>query len=148
MYTLTDVRFCAEECERQSVSALGVPRMLTALSHARAWDLSNRPLSENIIFTLATVIEPVNNLGYRQIPVIIRSKEAGIKWREIPRQMELLVEAAHTLGPSEFFLQFEKIHPFLDGNGRTGVLLLNMLRRTLYSLQREPLAVSQALENL
>lgn len=58
-------------------------------------------------------------------------------WTEVPQRMSDWVRAANTavgvLDPllperlAEVHARFEQIHPFLDGNGRTGRLLLNLL---------------------
>lgn len=53
---------------------------------------------------------------------------------EIPFKMEQLIEEYHTSMKemhlveriATFHLRFESIHPFIDGNGRTGRLLMNL----------------------
>ena len=52
----------------------------------------------------------------------------------VPKQMENLVaefadnKKLHTIERAALFhLKFEGIHPFLDGNGRTGRLILNLM---------------------
>jgi len=50
---------------------------------------------------------------------------------ELPRLMKLLFEQRDALTPLEFYKEFELVHPFVDGNGRTGKILLNWLNNTL-----------------
>jgi Fic family protein len=56
--------------------------------------------------------------------------------KKVPAQMKSLIawlkkEMRHKLYPPllalEFYIRFEKIHPFLDGNGRVGRILLNSI---------------------
>jgi fido (protein-threonine AMPylation protein) len=35
------------------------------------------------------------------------------------------------MGPIEFFREFELVHPFVDGNGRTGAILYNAMLNTM-----------------
>jgi len=75
---------------------------------------------------------------YRDGPVFIQaSKVKPVKAEEVEREMKKLIEwsktgKAHIVElASEFHARFEYIHPFRDGNGRTGREILN------WSLQNE-----------
>ena len=71
----------------------------------------------------------------RRLPVSIRGTGAELPqpWA-VPIEMEKLLAEYHgemqKLHPiervAEFHLRFESIHPFIDGNGRTGRLLMNL----------------------
>lgn len=72
---------------------------------------------------------------YRSVPVIITgSSHTPAQPYEIPFQMEQLMVAYHNEMQkmhvieriATFHLKFESIHPFIDGNGRTGRLLMNL----------------------
>jgi fido (protein-threonine AMPylation protein) len=41
--------------------------------------------------------------------------------------MESLLAGANEWEPAEWFRRYEEVHPFVDGNGRTGQVLLNWL---------------------
>lgn len=51
--------------------------------------------------------------------------DVKIKWSEIPLQLDLLlaVKPYDALSCLDWHIQFENVHPFEDGNGRTGRML-------------------------
>ncbi|NLJ78697.1 MAG: Fic family protein [Tissierellia bacterium] len=94
-------------------------------------------LSENIIrdvYSIVLMDKPRERGKYRRIPVTI----LGVAHKPpqpylVPGLMEQLInkyneemEEKHIIERTALFhLQFESIHPFVDGNGRTGRLIMN-----------------------
>ena len=94
------------------------------------------PFSENIIKQIHTLVlmdRPEDRGIYRRIPVrIMGAYHTPPDPVMVPELMEKLVKEFEVskLHPIEraalFHLKFEGIHPFVDGNGRTGRLILNL----------------------
>ncbi len=94
------------------------------------------PFSETVIKQIHTLVlmdRPEDRGIYRRIPVrIMGAYHTPPEPVLVPEKMEKLVkEFTNTkMHPIEsaalFHLKFEGIHPFVDGNGRTGRLILNL----------------------
>ena len=95
------------------------------------------PLGVDLIKQLGIIInENINEIeGFRKVSVVIRGAEdVPPKPAEVPALMAQALDQYAYFLESEpvsteqreawFHLQFEHIHPFVDGNGRTGRLLM------------------------
>lgn len=89
---------------------------------------------ENLILHLASLIEKRNEKGYRRVPVFFASGGEALNPDLIPRAMESYSDsyAEGLMDSTEAYIEFEKIHPFEDGNGRLGDLLwkIDVARKT------------------
>ncbi len=98
---------------------------------------SQVPLTESLIKQIHSLVltnDPHNKGKYRSIPVAILGAHATPPEPHlVPQYMEqLLVDYEnwkrsmhHIEAVAKFHLEFESIHPFIDGNGRTGRLIMN-----------------------
>ena len=94
------------------------------------------PFSESVIKQIHTLVlmdRPEDRGVYRRIPVrIMGAYHTPPEPVLVPEQMENLIKefSRKKLHPIEsaalFHLKFEGVHPFVDGNGRTGRLILNL----------------------
>jgi Fic family protein len=116
---------------------------LEAIGHREAFNYiislteTATPLSERVIKEIHSLVlmnDSQNKGVYRGVPVtILGAAHMPPQPYLIQPQMEALIRdyadalrENHILkAVSEFHLRFEAIHPFIDGNGRTGRLILN-----------------------
>ena len=115
---------------------------LEAVGHKEAFDYvrelvkENAPLTEHIIRQIHYLVlaDKRNDRGvYRRVPVrIMGAHHDPVQPYLIePKMQQLLLDYAasgdHIVTKlARFHIDFESIHPFIDGNGRTGRLLVNL----------------------
>ncbi len=115
---------------------------LEAVGHKEAFDFvcelvkDNTPLSERIVKLIHSFVlaDKRDDRGvYRQVPVrIMGSRHEPVQPYLIqPKMEQLLLDYAKSTEHiitrlARFHIEFESIHPFIDGNGRTGRLLVNL----------------------
>lgn len=129
------VRFCAVECEMQQSGEASVHWMLQAWNYA----LRQRSAVPSLkhLLVLGAKVEPQKNArGFRQVPVWVGSYDnPKLDWAKIPAAIDSLLSHGDQLTAGEWFREYEEIHPFVDGNGRSGQILFNWRNRSL----RQPL---------
>ena len=129
--------------EGVTIAEKPIKEHLEAIGHKDAFDYvmeltdSKTALSERVIKDIHSLVlmgDRENRGIYRRMPVmIIGSEHTPPQPYLVPKLMEELVhdyndkyDTADIIeAVSELHLKFEGIHPFIDGNGRTGRLLLN-----------------------
>lgn len=122
--------------------AIRVNDIVETINHFRCIDYiienAAAPITEQLIKRLHFLLKNgtldsqkkwVNVGNYKQIPNTVGGRETTAP-EDVRREMKLLLARYHGLRKItlaeilDFHVQFERIHPFQDGNGRVGRLLL------------------------
>jgi Fic family protein len=130
--------------EGVTIAEKPVREHLEAIGHKDAFEYvvsladANTELAERVIkevHALVLMNDPINKGVYRRIDVTIMGaahtppqpysvpaliEQLLVDYEDMKRDKHIIEAVA------EFHLRFEGVHPFLDGNGRTGRLILNL----------------------
>jgi len=141
------VKHCATECMKQKSGELSVSHMfdawIFAVDEEFLWrPLDNKPFIPTISFIckLAEMIEPAKNWrkpNFRKLSVIVN--ETVIPVTDFQKNLTTLIKNGwFKENAEEFYFAFEKLHPFIDGNGRVGNILYNLLNGSLQDPVMQP----------
>jgi hypothetical protein len=125
------VAYCAEEVRRQHDTHLHVAYMVNAWLDALEHQEHKDALSLGMVERWGILVDPNDNpTGFRGADVYIAGR-MGTRVPELADALERWINFVPDMTPLEAYKEFEWIHPFIDGNGRTGKIILNYLNETL-----------------
>jgi hypothetical protein len=136
------VEHCARECQKQQSGELSVSWMFDAWIWTVTYGIDHAIFGESIIKPnvkfireLGKIIEPTKNSdedNFRKVAVKVRGEIIPVTDFEV--NLNNLIETGwFPTNVEKFYFGFERIHPFIDGNGRVGNILFNLLNQTIYN---------------
>ena len=137
------LKYCSEEVARQHASPVAVYWMMKAWNYTYEtceFRDAKEILTSKVVAEIGRLVEPIMNMSfYRQCGVTVGNHYPP-HWQEVPRLMDQLFQygTLSTLTPEEVYKEFQMIHPFRDGNGRTGKIIYNALSGTLSDPKMPP----------
>jgi len=128
--------FITSEVQRQGYDTATLEGFHRIVGMSQAWYFAlEAPTvhpSEYMIKKMAHLIEPSKNHKhtYRICHVTVGGQVCPNPI-EVPRLMRMWYESLQRYTPEEAYFNFQKIHPFADGNGRVGKIIHNWLNDSL-----------------
>lgn len=133
--------YCSEETWRQGYDTETPRGAATAHGFIRAWRDAEREhrhdgkrITPGLIIRTAKTIEPLaNRAGVRRAAIRIGTDLRNQTLSNLHRGLDILcgpradAAAGNLVEALIWYWSFERVHPFMDGNGRTGKILLNLL---------------------
>lgn len=128
-FTFIVIKWAAQECEWQQSGEMSVAWMIEGWQYAMM--RRDKPIALQHVLDLGLLVEPrTNSNGLRKVGVRV-GYDVKMSHTVVPHALDRLLEHQGDLDPVEWFREYEEIHPFRDGNGRTGNILYNWLLGTL-----------------
>ncbi len=138
--------YIVEEVSRQGHDVSKDEGQLRCYWMWRAWETARMNMSGTLVVedieVLGRSIEPEKNRdGFRRVGVRVGPRMCPHPNEVMPRLLRLVNHAAGVVNTQDvherwasavdWYKEFEMIHPFVDGNGRTGKVLLAWMCREL-----------------
>lgn len=136
---MDSVVYIRESCERQNATTpedfIGMA-MAYEYAKAVAYGAYQHVDVEDTLYhtnVLASRVSCGKILALRVTPVVFVDGTSGVAAELIPQLIVQLIANMDDITPADFYQEFERIHPYQDGNGRVGSLLYNILIGTIHN---------------
>lgn len=125
-------QYIIESCDLQ-----GATQVADYIRFARAYEYTRQGRLATLgrIIEVGKIIDPRNS-DWRQVPVVFANGTEAPHFSQVDRLMDQWWfstddDEDNLPTAEEFYMEFERIHPFVDGNGRVGSLLYNLYRGSM-----------------